>query len=92
MDKNVLPNYSSSQITYVEAEVVEFSRFRFHRKRTASTTSTSLIKTCCNSVFSLYFKAFWPKWLDFFQSFKNHFGLWPKNDWTKTQAVVIMNG
>jgi len=34
MDKNLSPNYSSSQITYSEA--VEFSRFRFHRKRTAS--------------------------------------------------------
>jgi len=36
MDKNVSPNYSSSQITYVETEAAEFLRFRFHRKRTAS--------------------------------------------------------
>ena len=36
MDKNFSPSYSSSQITYAEAEAVEFSRFRFHRKRTAS--------------------------------------------------------
>ena len=40
MDKSVSPTYSSSQITYVEAEAVEFSRFRFHRKRTASTASS----------------------------------------------------
>jgi len=36
MDKTFSPSYSSSQITYAEA--VEFSRFRFHRKRTASTS------------------------------------------------------
>ena len=40
MDKTFSPSYSSSQITYVEAEAVEFSRFcfrfRFHRKKTAS--------------------------------------------------------
>ena len=43
MDKTCSPSYSSSQITYVEAEAVEFShcRFRFHRKRTASTASAS---------------------------------------------------
>ena len=41
MNKTFSPSYSSSQITYVEAEAVEFSRFRFrfHRKRTASTSS-----------------------------------------------------
>jgi len=44
MDKNFSASYSSSQITYVEAEAVEISRFcfRFHRKRTAS-ASTSLV-------------------------------------------------
>jgi len=38
MDKTFSPSYSPSQITYVEAEAVArgFSRFRFHRKRTAS--------------------------------------------------------
>ena len=36
MDKTFSPSYSSSQITYVEAEAVGFSGFRFHRKRTAS--------------------------------------------------------
>ena len=36
MDKTLSPSYSSSQIKYVEAEAVKFSRFRFHRKRTAS--------------------------------------------------------
>ena len=38
MDKTFSPSYYSIQITYVEAEAVEFSRFRFHfhRKRTAS--------------------------------------------------------
>jgi len=36
LDKTFSPSYLSSQITYVEAEAVEFSRFRFHRKRTAS--------------------------------------------------------
>ena len=34
MDKTFAPSFSSSQITYVEA--VEFLRFHFHRKRTAS--------------------------------------------------------
>ena len=43
MDKTFSPSYSSSQVTYVEAEAVELSRFRFHRKRTASTASASLI-------------------------------------------------
>jgi len=41
MDKKFSPSYSSSQITYVEAEAVEFSRFRFHKKRTTSTASAS---------------------------------------------------
>ena len=36
MDKTFSPSYFSSQITYVEAEAVDLSRFRFHRKRTAS--------------------------------------------------------
>jgi len=39
MCKTFLLSYSSSQITYVEAEAVECSCFRFHRKRTASTAS-----------------------------------------------------
>jgi len=41
MDKTFSPSYSPSQITYVEPEAVGFSRFHFHRKRTASTTSAS---------------------------------------------------
>jgi len=41
MDKTFSPCYSSSHITYVEAEAEGFLRFRFHRKRTASTTSAS---------------------------------------------------
>jgi len=32
MDKNVSPSYSSSRITYVEAEAEPFSRFHFHKK------------------------------------------------------------
>ena len=36
------PSYSSSQITYVEAEAVEFLRFRFH-KRGPPPTSASLV-------------------------------------------------
>ena len=43
MDKTFqlrLYSYFSSQITCVEGEAVDFSRFRFHRKRTASTQST----------------------------------------------------
>jgi len=43
MNKKFLPSYYSSQITYVEAEVVEFSRFRFHRKRTASTSLVTIV-------------------------------------------------
>ena len=30
MNKTFSPSYCSSQITYVEAETVEFSRFRLH--------------------------------------------------------------
>ena len=41
MDKTFSPSYSSSQIIYVEAEALQFSRFRFHRKMTASTASAS---------------------------------------------------
>jgi len=26
----------------------------------------------------LYFQTFWPKWLNFFRSFRKHFGLWPE--------------
>jgi len=40
--------------------------------------SRSCIKTRRNSVFRLYFQTFWPKWLNCFRSFQNHFGLWPK--------------
>ena len=42
-DKTFSPSYSSSQITYVEAEAVELSRLRSRRKRLASTASTSLV-------------------------------------------------
>ena len=42
MDKTFSPSYSSSQITYVEAEAAGFSRFHFRRKKTAS-ASTSLV-------------------------------------------------
>ena len=42
MDKTFLPSYSPSQITY--AEVVGFSSFRFHRKRTAATASASTFR------------------------------------------------
>ena len=41
MDKTFSPSYSPSQITSVEAEAVGFSRFRFHRKRIASTATAS---------------------------------------------------
>ena len=30
MDKTFSPSYSLSQVAYVEAEAVEFLRFRFH--------------------------------------------------------------
>jgi len=40
MDKTFSPSYSSSQITYVEAVGFSRFRFRFHRKRTASTASS----------------------------------------------------
>ena len=51
MDKTFSPSYSPSQITYVEAEAVGFSRFLFHRKRTASTASasTSLVRSSPDS-------------------------------------------
>ena len=49
--KDSRTNFFSLSIlpSYVEAEAVEFSRFRFHRKRTASTASTSLVSTKCTS-------------------------------------------
>ena len=52
MDKTFSPSYSSSQITYVEAEAVEFSRipFHFHRKRIASTASASTSLTSTDQV------------------------------------------
>jgi len=40
--------------------------------------SHSCIKTHHNSVFSLYFQTFSPKWLNFFRSFQKRFSLWPK--------------
>ena len=45
--KDSRTNFFSTSIlpSYVEAEAVDFSRFRFHRKMTASTASTSLAKT-----------------------------------------------
>jgi len=42
--QNFSPSYSPSQITYVEAETVEFSRFRFRRKRTASASTSLIVK------------------------------------------------
>jgi len=41
MVKTFSSSYSPSQITYVEAEAVGFSRFCFHTERTTSTASTS---------------------------------------------------
>ena len=40
-DETFSPSSPSSQITYVEAEAVEYSRLRFRRKRFASTASAS---------------------------------------------------
>jgi len=43
--------------------------------------SHSCIKTRHITVLvSLYFQTFWPKWFNFFRSFQNHFGLWPKKN------------
>jgi len=42
MDKNVSPNYSSGQMTYLEAEAGEFLHLR--RKRTASTASSFVFR------------------------------------------------
>ena len=60
MDKTFSPSYSPSQITYAEA--VGISRFRFHRKRTAS-AATSLVGGCrffCESHHK--WKSFRPPW------------------------------
>ena len=48
--------------------------------------SHSCIKTPRNRAFSPYFQTFWPKWVNFFRSFQNHFGLWPKNYQLKRQG------
>ena len=42
--------------------------------------SHSCIKTCHNSVFSLHFQTFWPKWLNFFWSFKKRLSLLTKKN------------
>jgi len=39
---------------------------------------TVILKLASTVFFSLCFQTFWPKWLTFFRSFQNHFGLWPK--------------
>ena len=69
MDKTFSPTYFSSQMTYVEAEAVEFSGFSFHRKRTASTAyastasaSTSLLHTSVERFrFCLHKWGVWPR-------------------------------
>ena len=45
----------------------------------------SCIKTCCNSVYGLYFQAFWPKWFNFLCHFENVSVLWLK----KNQLVSL---
>jgi len=47
--------------------------------------SQSCIKTRRTVFIYLYFQTFWPKWLNFFQSFQKGFGLWPKK---RTWAVA----
>jgi len=39
---------------------------------------TVVLKLAITVYFSLHFRTFWPKWLNFFRSFQNRFGLWPK--------------
>jgi len=39
-----------------------------------------VLKLAITVFFSLYLQTFWPKWLNFFQSFQKRFGLWLKND------------
>jgi len=51
--------------------------------------SHSCVKTHHNSVFSLYFQSFWPKWLNFSRSFKKRFGLDRKK--TGLQASISAN-
>ena len=37
-----------------------------------------VLKLTATMFITLYFQTFWPKLLNFFQSFQKHFGLWPK--------------
>ena len=46
--QNFLASLLFKSITYVEAEVVEFLRFRFHRKRTASASISQANPYCCH--------------------------------------------
>jgi len=39
---------------------------------------TVVLKVAMTVLISLYFWTFWPKWLNFLQSFQKRFGLWPK--------------
>jgi len=50
MDKTSWLSYFSSQITYVEAEAVEFSRFRFHRKKTLPPLPLPASASACTSL------------------------------------------
>jgi len=50
---------------------------------------TVVLKLAVTKFFNLCFQTFWPKWLNFFRSFQNHFGLWPKKTgcmWLITSA------
>ena len=50
--------------------------------------SNSGIESRHNSVFSLYFQTFWPKWLDFFRSFQKRFSLWPRKNSLNSRSTV----
>ena len=62
------PGWGSTSVAF--SSTSSWPGFLFSLKH-FSHLSHSCIKTCHNSVFSLYFQTFWPKWLNFFLSFKN---------------------
>jgi len=57
---------------------------------------TVVLKLAVAVCFSLYFQIFWPKWLNFFWSFQNDFGPWPKKNsvriWARDCVVTSVCG
>jgi len=53
----------------------DFLMWQFGHWNVSVICPTVVLKLAITAFFSLYFQTFWPKWLNFFQSFQNHFHL-----------------